>query len=125
MDLLEKLKQATVPDRALDGELLRAFGGIEWESAVSRASLPSGCPREIAEREALNYAPAYTGSLDAALRLLPGNWSWRVGNLPSGAGWASLGTQKSLQEIDGGSPALALCIACVIARLGAGQASPP
>jgi len=114
--LLQRLQKATGPDREIDGDLFMAFGGAEFESAIERAEMPCGCPRETAVRLAKGYAPAYTQSLDAALKLLPGNWSWRIGNTPSGCGFASLGTQKSLQDVDGGSPALALCIACVMAR---------
>jgi hypothetical protein len=59
--------------------------------------------------------PRYTASLDAALTLVP-PWSWRVGNLASGRAFADLGTQKSLQCIEGATPALALCAAALRAR---------
>lgn len=55
-------------------------------------------------------------SLDAALTLVPEGWSWRVGNLPSGKGFADLGTQASLQCVEGATPPLALCIAALKAR---------
>lgn len=56
----------------------------------------------------------YTASVDAALTLLPGDWSWRVGNTPSAA-FATLGT--SMTEHIGATPALALCVACLKSRL--------
>jgi hypothetical protein len=57
-----------------------------------------------------------TRSLNAAVMMVPEGWSWRVGNLPSGRGFADLGTQRSLQGIEGATPALALCIAALKAR---------
>jgi len=94
--LIARLEVATGPDRAID-----------WE---------------IHLRDGLNGVgsygghPAYTESIDATLTLVPDNWSWRVGNLPSGRGFADLGTQKSLQGIEGATPAIALCIAALRAR---------
>ncbi len=115
--MIDRLRHATQADRDLDGELFELFGGEAWRAAIVRASMPSGAPREICERDARHLAPRYTASIDDAIELLPDNWSWRVGNLPSGRAFASLGTQTSLQDVKGATPALALCIACAIARL--------
>lgn len=70
---------------------------------------------ETGAEEHINLA-TYTTSLDAALTLVQEGWSWRCANLPSGRGFASLGTQKSGQDIVGATPALALCIAALKAR---------
>lgn len=94
-DLIQKLEAAT------EG------GGRELDHALRAIHKP-------ATRAELHY----TTSLDAALKLVPRGWSWRVGNLPSGRGFASLGTQRSLQDIVGAAPALALCIAALRTRAG-------
>lgn len=70
-ELIGRLEKATGPDRKIDGQIFQAMGGDAWRNAVLLASEPSGCPLEMAEREARErYAPRYTGSIDAARALL-------------------------------------------------------
>lgn len=115
IELAERCEKAEGPDRELDADIAQAFGhkvspqtanytmemfyAIEWQKPHPYAGMKEPCP-------------AWTASLDAALTLVP-PWSWRVGNLASGRAFADLGTQKSLQCIEGATPALALCAAAI------------
>ena len=73
--------------------------------------------------------PRYTTSLDAALTLVPvdpkGGWYWRVGHSSLYRGWAHLNRYHpdncdTGDETSGNAatPALALCIAALRARMG-------
>jgi hypothetical protein len=109
--LIARLEKTKRPTRKLDVEigcLVRDFNPAEL--GIDEIGVPgSGWTPDPDEW------PLYTSSIDAALALIP-PWSWRVGNLPSGRGFADLGTQSSLQCVEGATPALALCIAALKAR---------
>jgi hypothetical protein len=115
-ELIERLKTATTPDDALDEDILLACGWvIEVDDAHEEMHWldPAGCAWSRMQ------LPRPTHSLDAALTLVPEGWSWRVGNLPSRRAFADLGTQRSLQCIEGATPAIALCVGALRARAGA------
>lgn len=89
--LADRVEKATGPDRGLDVDIEHARGwpDAQWTSDARR----------------------YTASLDAAVTLVPRGWTWRVGNLVSGGGFAFLGT--SLKEHVAATPALALTAAAL------------
>lgn len=99
-ELIERLEKATGHQRCFDAAI--------WE-------VVKGTPAALGGQDPLRFPPEYTASIDAALTLVP-PWSWRVGNLPSGRAFADLGTQASLQCVEGVTPAIALCIAALKAR---------
>lgn len=123
-ELAQRCERASGPDRELD-----ALIGIGLGWFVARPERWEGDGLQYVDvREAGKQAwpghggdqlvPNFTGSLDVALALAPNCWSWRVGNLPSGRGFASLGTQTSLEDVEAATPALALCAASLRARKG-------
>lgn len=117
--LIEKLEKATGPDRELDLEVALAIGWEKSDRQFSRTAwrATSGPGADIGWwSEGSDWPPRYATSIDDAITLRPEGWSWRVGNLPSGRGFADLGTQASLQCVQGASPAIALCIAALRAR---------
>lgn len=126
--LIKRLESLTSPDREVDAEIAKAIG---WESV----------PWEFAGRCGLTwYAPLnsvgrpqpqnYTGSIDAALTLVPEGCVWAL-NFASMATIMKVGTKK-FDIIDGVivgqwpenqregelpvSVAIALCIAALKAR---------
>ena len=115
--LIRRLQKAEGPDRTLDADIFQLLGGKRWDQAYNDAQMPSGCPHDKAVEGARWRAPYYTTSIDEALTLLP-PWSWRIGNLPSGRAFVDLGTQKSMQCIEGATPAIAICIAALRAKEG-------
>lgn len=119
--LIERLEKATGPERELD---------LAIAQAIRKAIIPDSL-RGLEGRYGdfafidssahetgycLSRLRQYTGSTETAALLVPKGWTWRVGNLPSGIGFADLGTQKSLQCVEGATPAIALCIASLKAR---------
>ena len=136
-ELIKRLETAETGSRELDAEIAIHIG---WKhSKVQKGHGLSGAPiwshewqspdghetdfervsefvQGNPEIVAADIVPTFSTNIDAALTLAPEGWSWRVGNVPSGGGFADLGTQTSLQCIEGGTPALALCIAALKAR---------
>ena len=101
-DLIERLERADGPSRELDYAILREID-----------------PR--AQRSGPVYSdPRYTGSIDAAMTLLPADHKhWNVGGSPT-QGFAGLGLYGACVNDNtyGESryPALALCIAALRAK---------
>ena len=89
--LISRLEAARGPDRALD---------IDIAVAV----------------EAFEIAPSYTASLDAALMLEPKKAGWYVSLTPSG-GEAEIFMDGRFIEAKAATPALALCIVSLKARM--------
>lgn len=94
-DLIARLEAATGPDRELDAEIADA---VEFDPTCL-------------------HSPAYTASIDAAMTLVPpdtGIW-----------GVAKLGDQYTAHagnpDHEGATPALALCIAALRARMEDGN----
>lgn len=126
-ELIAKLEAAAEGSSELDWWIyLTATDRGRWEFASPENELILPWPQWIENHPIEMRLPhyydeerrPYTRSIDAALTLAPDRWSWRVGNLPSGQGFADLGTQQSLQCVVGATPALALCTAALHARAG-------
>jgi hypothetical protein len=102
--LIERLKKLTGPDQEAD-EALYVF-----ETPRMADILPHWTREQRAD-----LVIHYTASIDEAVGLVERTlkWSWRVGNTPSGRGFAYLGTSQ--QEHEGATPAIALCIAALLA----------
>lgn len=111
IELAKECEEAEAGRRDLDFQIRRALAGepIEFETCWTAQQAVRWANGDISDER---KTPVYTASLDAALTLVP-PWSWRVGNLASGRAFADLGTQKSLQCIEGATPALALCAAAL------------
>lgn len=125
--LIARVEAATGPSRELDAEiaaLVRAVPAnapgwlMRWSGFKVAPEFPPGAIAAYGGNGKITAwwnAPLYTSSIDADLTLLP-DWSWRVGNLPSGRTFADLGTQKSMWGIEGSTPAIALCIVALKVR---------
>ena len=107
-ELIERLEKATGPDRVLDGHIRQLV-----------EPRPPGILPETP-------CPGYTSSIDAALTLVPKDAVWHVmtdyGDLnrakvgPAGRPSASIYNGDYFHEADAETPALALCIAALMAR---------
>ena len=123
--LVERLEQATGPDRGLDAEIALAVGAA-----------PAGAFRPCAALDpgifgtgpyTMWTAPDYTASLDAALTLVPADMDWlQFVSDPSGTGWEvgkfAPGLERlsfKAEGVTGGLIAIALCIASLRARAAA------
>lgn len=118
MTLLERLAQATGPDRNLDYEIARAIG-LEAERGEYT---PNHWPDEWACRlvpPAWASLPQYTGSVDAAATLVdPERW-WLVNTgarQQSARAMVDVGRAWESYEGHGANPAIALTIAALKAR---------
>lgn len=114
-DLIAKLRAATGPDRALDVEIVFALypdiGAYQPHCAGEEPIFWHDPYRK-------KRCPHFTASIDAALTLVPAGWSWKAGNRShrgdnSRDGYANIGL---FIDVDAPTPALALCIAALIAR---------
>lgn len=119
-DLIERLENATGPDRELDMRIALSADDChddrgEW---VYR---PSDVERD---QRQLIPTPAYTYSIDEALSLVPAGFIWRVESPPDCYCVVGRPTLKGGFSIARGkfvsthktSPAIALCIAALKAR---------
>jgi len=123
-ELIERLEQLTGQDREVDARIFYALfpdaevlldtGDLRAKRAGVRGPLSKMPIDGWDDYDGICHhigAGRYTASLDASIalvaQLLPG--SWRVGNLPSGGGFAYLGTSQV--EHVGATPALALLLA--------------
>lgn len=124
-DLLERVRAATGPDRKLDAAIIKAHDPGSWARFRNWASMPSGAPEDMVERDAARYCPMLTASLDAALalveRLLPNACPSITRNVqsetaPEVLAWsAELYLPDSAPEAFGHTPALALLAALLVA----------
>lgn len=111
--LIARLEAATGPDRELDLDL--------WWAC--KANNPTGAPMDAdykALNLAMNDAPRYTASIDAAQTLVPEGMKWSVGSWSDNfatVGKDSLGKDAVNICIEPApSPPIALCIAALKAR---------
>lgn len=115
-EIVERLERAEGPNFRLEQEIMWAV-------------------RNVPERHRSDHdkPPAYTSSLDAAMTLVPEGWFWRVGHTTSYQAWAFVnrchpdhadkGDEHSFKREHWepkSTPALALCIAALRARLASG-----
>jgi hypothetical protein len=123
--IIERLRNATGADRELDRDIAEAVG-YEWPG-MSPSAL-----RLMAEgeRRGMIVAPFYTASIDHALSLVPEDMGFsictHIRGLPPGA-MVSVdeGDPERDVQANGATPAIALCIAALLARQareGAGDA---
>jgi hypothetical protein len=137
-DLIARLRAATGPDRELDaaieamldGPAVRAAGGdiIANEAGICRWQEPPPHGSGTGQWRAARLR--YTGSLDAALTLVPEGWTWHAGRHETGCGHAYMHNGKPhfvgvaavpnptrrSSEVRATTPAIALCIAALRAR---------
>ena len=107
-EIIERLEKAKGPDRGIDQDIFHAL---------------DLCPKSDGGCDDFR-APAYTGSVDCALSLVPeGSW-WDIGTMADGLTYgACVGGPNNLFDTDrqlARSPALALCIAALRAFRGEG-----
>jgi hypothetical protein len=119
-DLIARLMDATGPDRELDALIAVAAGETPTEAFRPCAAIDAGTFG--VGSYGLWVAPAYTSSIDAALVLVPEDWGWRVDSTNSAA-LAKIERGYQLEygvadfSADGPTPAIALCIAALKARI--------
>jgi hypothetical protein len=126
--LAERCEQAVGPNNGLDAEIALAIGYTHERRGTERACwwrTPAG--QQLAYVGYKNHPPFFTGSLDAAVTLVPEGRAWTVGqNLHH---WFWQASINALND-DGnptsigfggpcGWPALALCAAALRARAAA------
>ncbi len=103
--LAERCEQAAGPSNGLDAEIALAIGYTHERRGTERARwwrTPSG--QQLAFVGYKNHPPFFTGSLDAAVPLVPEGCGWMVMSRAAKVGvWPS----------HGATPALALCAAAL------------
>jgi hypothetical protein len=121
--LIERLEQASGPDRELDVAIFREIGApvpfqfanklfaLTYDEAEQCYFAPAGDMRVRYE------PPAYTASIDAALTLVPEGMEWHVGH-EDGAPFAHVHRPGEYDSglIDAATPVIAICIASLRAR---------
>lgn len=129
-NLIERLEKATGPDRELDVAIFRAIGAplpskfatlpvrLEWDEKEQSFMT------NVGEGMRVRFDPSpYTDSLDAAMTLVPEGWIWDVTS--TGCAWTmpdgAIGWHVSISGPR--SPALALCIVALKARVHLRDAS--
>ncbi len=110
--LIDLLKAATGPDRALDAAIYETFVGLDqYESIVQRSG--RYCIRYYPGPPMPEYRalPAYTKSFDAALKLLPNGHDWTMGHTNGGLTMHACVGESQFHF--GETPVLAFCIAAL------------
>lgn len=118
-DLIKRLEEATEGSRALDALICVSEGYDEWtpekwakalqDMGEGSNACPVGCP-------------PYTTSLDTAVTLVPEGIAWTVSKLFNKRFWASCDDPENYDNswavsAEKPTPALAICIAALRARL--------
>ena len=121
--LIERLEMATGPSRDLDGQIWKIADPEAFERNCGfRGMKYAGHVHTPAEKKAhvLNaaakFSPAYTKSLDTALTLVPEDRVWSVSKIVRAEGYVAV-LDNDGKSHKGSTPALALCIASLRARL--------
>jgi hypothetical protein len=125
--LIAKLEAAVGPDRELDADILwltdkRRAERVYWNAATGLPKPLPDWPRPLSGLgpvAVVNYAPAYTSSLDAALTLVPDGFQWQVRSMPTEEDFdysAQVNWTPNLHD-HAASPPIALCVAAFRARL--------
>jgi hypothetical protein len=120
-NLIERLEKLTGPDRGFDDIIAEAAGYTKHFGNTGRTYLTWSTPGG----EYIGVAPRFTGSIDAALTLVPKGWqveqlTWQP--IPSGLVVAFIGNfgdgplYKTTSNDLPAPPAIALCIAALRAR---------
>jgi hypothetical protein len=135
-DLIERLKQATGPDRELDRMIAvhpkTPSCGVAKGTELHRVAEAEGCGSldDNGVFHPIFVIPRYTESLDAAMTLVPEGWSWHLsgGDLSvGGKPYACIASnelsggpepwleEREVEEATAATPAIALCIAALTA----------
>ena len=128
--LLARVQEGSGEDRELDVEIAKAFGWIDrynewWPPEIVKLARKRKRAIYNYKMYSLIQMRRYTASLDAALTLVPEGWSWhsalRTYLTPfraTGSVWQE-GQQYALFNADAATPARALIVACLKARMEA------
>ena len=115
-ELIAKLEAAEGPTLVLDGMIAATLLGdefVQWDGAGAVIRYGSGVYKGSIGHISYHEIPSRTGSLDAALSLVPGYHKWIVGSSYA-AVWPEDSRLADAPHIyTHGRPALALCIACL------------
>jgi hypothetical protein len=124
--LAERCEQAAGPSNGLDAEIALAIGYTHERRGTERACwwrTPAG--QQLAYVGYKNHPPFFTGSLDAAVTLVPEGWTWARFR----GGVVECMTRNGPNDFtlfehgEGISAALALCAAALRARAAMAQPS--
>ena len=128
-ELITKLEKATEPDRELDA-IIAIASGIKHRSRHTTSGINKGREWLVDSHAGVetwkHHPPAYTSSLDAALTLVPEGAVWSVQTDYELPGRAHINHLIPIADerlrppsnfnVDGATPAIALCIAALKAR---------
>lgn len=123
-ELIERLEKATGPDRELDGLIFKVLAGKpgdEWYLFDDGV----WCRRCREDSTAFDTPRVYTGSIDAALTLVPPDFDWCAGtddDVPVAA--LTRPHEGPWTWNNAATPAIALCIAALKARLAMAEHKP-
>lgn len=111
--LIERLEKAPGPSRELDKEIAESCGWERNEDDFWRHK------DRYWAREAFDYPPNFTSSIDAALTLVPQKYDWYLHMIDEvyNACVGPIGTFSGTSSVIGATPAIALCIAALRARI--------
>ena len=122
--LAERCEQAAGPNNGLDAEIALAIGYTHERRGTERACwwrTPAG--QQLAYVGYKNHPPFFTGSLDAAVTLVPEGWIYELGRGESGTSRSLCRMSDELGIWTGwavaATAALAICAAALRARAAA------
>lgn len=127
LELAECCEKATGPDRELDVAIFQAIGApVPFQFANKLIALEfndieNAYFARVSDDMQVRYSPpAYTASPDAAMTLVPEDWSVQVTHRSDGKGFVEAWHPAFVSMVETGmcaSPALALCAAALRARV--------
>tara|TARA_Y100000310_G_C20602926_1_gene774004 strand:+ start:231 stop:599 length:369 start_codon:yes stop_codon:yes gene_type:complete len=115
-ELAQRIETAEGPDRALDAEIAAAVG---WRVLYDKSDPNDAEPYyQPVPEMSWQTVPRYTGSLDAAMQLVPAghNWAIDTGHKNGISAWCFDGHLWNTDASVAATPALALCAAAIRAR---------
>ncbi len=119
--LIERLEGLSGPDRAVDVEIAvwkSGFSIDHFRDVINQIGVP-GSGWTPQEKE----WPRYTGSIDAALTLVPEGWQWQVSNRAPAphSGRAYINNKQLINTDTAATPAIVICIVSLRARAAIGE----
>lgn len=138
--LIARLERATGPDRELDLAVAVAvnYAGMfnpdyGWQWSLWGDEIEGICDGRRVVLDPAQFCPPFSASIDAALTLVPEGWTWQISNrapkplagrayihngeLHFASLYAGRNPKYRGEEDTAATPALALCIAALKARL--------